>query len=178
MTTNQLRWAELQEGKRHNLVQEDIGRGTLNEAVRHNLVGEDVNWYTAEQQAGIGWSQASASHKQAAASAMNAQASMRNAEVGAERNRLGWSQLEEQQRHNRIDETSLGALRSAQASNFEASARGTNWNTDLSQTWDPRWYANRNAMSDQQTIQSQVDTVFRGWNNIIGTAESIAPFIK
>lgn len=57
MTTNQLKFAELQENKRHNLATEFVASGSLSESSRHNVETERTNWYSAQQSAAIGWGQ-------------------------------------------------------------------------------------------------------------------------
>lgn len=72
MTTNQLRWAELQEAKRHNVVSEGIGSATLSETARHNVEWERQNWYSAQAQANYQRMQGQASMSQAGAAWQNA----------------------------------------------------------------------------------------------------------
>lgn len=72
MTQNQLKWFELQEGRRHSLATEKIGADTLEETKRHNTVDEGTKWFSARSSDAIGRSQAAAAHRQAGASESNA----------------------------------------------------------------------------------------------------------
>lgn len=97
MTQNQLKWFELSEGKRHNLVTEGVEQGKLSETTRHNQVTEGTEasrvseiarhnlmdeGFTQQQideskrhnraQEGIGWGQVAAAQTQASASLSNA----------------------------------------------------------------------------------------------------------
>lgn len=79
MTQNQLKWFELQEGRRHNVATEKIGTDTLSETQRHNLADEGTKWFSARSSDVIGRSQAAAAHRQAGASESNAVSNRINA---------------------------------------------------------------------------------------------------
>ena len=66
MTANQIKFAELNETKRHNVRTEDEMQRhnvrtenqsdvSIGESIRHNKESERVNWYSASQNAAIGW---------------------------------------------------------------------------------------------------------------------------
>lgn len=79
MTQNQIRYAELQETNRHNLVYET-------ETNRHNVVTEQIGWHTAESQrisAQAAMVGAYAAQTQAAAAVTQANAAMQNAATNA-----------------------------------------------------------------------------------------------
>lgn len=88
MTTNQLKFAELEENKRANRVREEQGFASIAESKRHNLETERTNWYSAQSNYDVGSKQAQAALQNAAAMGFNAQT-----------NRLG---QQETVRHNTI----------------------------------------------------------------------------
>lgn len=51
LTSNQIKYAELQETVLHNRNTEGIQRGTLSETSRHNVQDEGIRWYSARNQA-------------------------------------------------------------------------------------------------------------------------------
>lgn len=108
MTTNQLKWAEIREGRRHNVAGEA-------ETVRHNLVTEGVS----RQQAEAASRQAAASAAQAAASMVNARASM--AQVG-----LGYENLnfQKQQWDDAYRDKALAEAEQYGARGYESRQRG------------------------------------------------------
>lgn len=98
MTSNQLKWAEISENKRHNLASEQIGSGTLAETTRHNVEWERQNWYTAQAQARYQDRAATAQLAQAAASQSQAGAAWQNAATNA-------ANLAELKRHQSVMES-------------------------------------------------------------------------
>lgn len=68
MTTNQLKWAEIKEGIRHNLATEEVATNTLAESVRHNTEQERVNFMNAL----ANQTQAAAATRQASVAQYNA----------------------------------------------------------------------------------------------------------
>lgn len=79
MTQNQLKWFELNEGRRHNLATEKVNSDTLEETRRHNVADEGTKWFSARSSDVIGRSQAAAAHRQAGASESNAVTNRMNA---------------------------------------------------------------------------------------------------
>lgn len=59
MTTNQLRFAELKESVRHNLITEGWTGSGVSENVRHNMQMENISWYGNETQRSVGLGQVS-----------------------------------------------------------------------------------------------------------------------
>lgn len=95
MTANQISYQRHLEEKRHNLAQEEIGRGQVSaafygaqaqhasvaEARRHNTAQEGINWYTAYDQEVLHRDQGAAALSQAASAAKRAETGQYSAET-------------------------------------------------------------------------------------------------
>lgn len=161
MTTNQLRWAELVENKRHNLASEAISTSTLNETTRHNTEWERQNWYSAQAQAAYQRTQGQASLQQAGAAWQNAVT------------RQG--ELQENVRHNQVYED----IQQLQADTGWRNALTNAGKLTLEQNqWNSAGLAEAWSRADWYSTQSRLAPVNTGINAIGALGGAIKPFVS
>lgn len=188
MTTNQLKWAEISESRRHNvtsetettrhnLATEEVASNTLAETQRHNQVSEETNWFTAQNNAGIGWANAASNAKQAAAAQTQAAASLQNAQTQA-------AAQVEMARHNLVEEEQLAGLRGSQANQANTQAAVNTANVDYT-NYATSWLlpsqvtanqASANA-NQQKSNWTWFTSLTGGLSNIVDTMPTVTGLI-
>jgi 3-deoxy-D-arabino-heptulosonate 7-phosphate (DAHP) synthase len=131
MTTNQLRYAELQETTRHNLSTEGLTGFSYTEAARHNVEQERTNWYAANTSRMVGMGQVA---------------------VGQQGNVISAARQSEDARHNLITEGIENFRASAYGEQASATARETGLRGDALEKQLP--YIQSKIASEVRDIQA------------------------